>query len=84
MLILACLRISAVIHDVEIRSEYYMDLYYKSVDRQDRGEREMMQSPTSNETTISTSTAQQPSAAQSNYILYEKIVGKLTKAFVDI
>lgn len=55
MLILACLRISAVIHDVEIRSEYYMDLYYKSVDKQDRSERDMMQSPTSNETAISTS-----------------------------
>jgi hypothetical protein len=37
-LILACLRISAVIHDVELQQDFYTKVYYESVVRdEDKG-----------------------------------------------
>ena len=78
-LILACLRVSAVIHDVEIRQEYYIEQYYNSVLRDDQlRASDNLQSPTSNGTTISGSNCN-----QNKFIPLDKIKKKLTGEFIQ-
>jgi hypothetical protein len=71
--------VSAVIHDVEIRQEYYIEQYYNSVVKEDHSKinSDNLQSPTSNGTTISGS-----NCLQNKFIPLDKIKKKLTAEFI--
>ena len=75
LLLISSLRISAVIHDLELSQDQYSKAYYDSVIRDDaKANGSDMQSPTSHSTSM---TAGNPTTAGCVYIVFDKIKNQL-------